>query len=103
MSHVEQRLQHAREYYYEKLKEGRQDPVAKMLLGTLKREIETLKAKHEKEKNRSLRSKELSCSHKALEYVRQALHRLWHYKNRGVSHVSALAGAERSQTTEVSR
>lgn len=100
MSHLNTRIECAREYYAEKLKEGRKDPIAKMLLGTLKLEIEQLEARYEKEKNRSMRIEKLPRASKVMQYVRQTMYRLRYYKDRGLSYVSSLVGAQRPQTTE---
>jgi hypothetical protein len=97
------RLECAKEYYEEKLSQGRTDPIAMLLLSTLKKEIDTLEAKYEKEKNRSRGRAQLSRTRQACKHIRQALYRLWYYKNRGLSCIFALARKEGPQTKAVAR
>lgn len=74
------RLEQLQEYHAEKIATGRKDPIAKMLIGRIEREIQETEVKLGKE----LRNK--SAKHTSprglIQSIGKALYRLWDHKDR---------------------
>lgn len=99
---LQKKLENAKEYYAEKLAEGRNDPIAKMLLGYLERDIHTLQRRFDEQEKRR-RSVEHSYTSRLKRNVITFMHRLWGDKNKshnGLSIVSASATLQTKAATK---
>lgn len=98
MSKLQLRLEMAKEDYAAKLSQGRTDPIAKMLLATIRKNIIELENAYAKEQISSNKTDDCKGPRRSPRYVYDCLQTLWHYKNKWFPTVSAMDEKNTQQT-----